>query len=220
MLRFQQEHCNCEYSCVNCSFVGGKYDNEYENCIYMITCGYCDNYFCNEHICLTCEFCDKCAKHEKCKYCDFSICPKDMDINSPPDITEYTPGNCKCGEELEEITTYHCSKCLDPEIFYQRSHVKMYHKCQTCDTVGVNYSRSFYRCQACYYKNQVAIIPDCDNCGLKRHFGCKDFGLCACEGKLLCPGCVTNCKKCNTPLCTYCSKNSYCPICDENSDID
>ena len=224
-LRFQVNNCNCEYECVNCSFEGcnamallhGKYDDEYENCTKMLKCK-CNAYFCDQHIlCRACKVCVKCSKHEKCKYCDFEICPKNKNLQLPPDLKKDKPGKCECENELSKSTIYHCTNCLDKDKIddYDYSHSKMYFSCEKCGVNGVNYSRNYYICVSCDHKNKNAVIPPCDSCGLKRHFGCKDFDLCDC-GESLCPECVQNCKTCGSLLCTYCNKNSECSKCDEN----
>ena len=102
---------------------------------------------------------------------------------------------CKCNVNLcdQHILCTACKIC---------SKCSKHEKCKYCD---------FEICP----KNENLVIPPCDSCGLKRHFGCKDFDLCDC-GESLCPECVQNCKTCGSLLCTYCNKNSECSKCDEN----
>lgn len=223
-LRFQVRHCNCEYSCVKCSFpncnaialMHGKYDDNYENCKKMIKCK-CGKNFCDKHIfCQPCQACEQCSEHEKCKYCDIKICHNNENENlySSPKIKKSLPGKCECGEELSECAIYHCKNCKEFEKNYIYSRSPMYFNCEICNVRGVNYRYVFYTCYSCDFKNENKIIPPCENCGLERHFGCKDFGLCSCEEEYLCPECNVSCKTCHSPLGAYCAANSQCVKCE------
>ena len=230
-LMFQVRNCNCEYSlCIcqypNCSAKAlkfGKYDDVFEDCKKMYQCYDEQHHFCDQHIfCKKCKECEECVDHEECDLCETLTCPNDTNIFSPPDIRQDKPGTCECGLDLTQVTIYMCRSCRERKHLskYEYNSSKMYHKCEKCKVLGVNYTHTFYKCFRCEHNNEK-LVNQCSNCDTKRHFGCTGFIKCKSCLDRICIKCATKCKKCNIKqICQICvNEHHYCEDCSSENSI-
>lgn len=212
-LRFRKSCCECEYSFVRCNFpeckamalMHGKYSNEYEWCEKMLECD-CGKTFCDRHFsCSSCQKCESCMKHQKCKYCDLNLCPSKLNNHLPP--IKYENGVCECGKRLEKQTGLICYKCIRENQVKTGLNEYINTQCDVCHKQKNTKTFNFYKCVFC---EKEKVAPQCERCGLQRHFGCKLSSCPSCREDL-CPECVANCQNCNIRICVFCYEDN--PLC-------